>query len=183
MRRIFDQWSAVQFAKYLIVHVLSTRYNVSSFELWNGKKATMQWGLRVAIDFVLNQVCLYQERVSADNVVSNFWFVRSSSSQHHSEYIANIANEIVSEVRTKECKTGSNNWKMHFISLRSSRHFDCERSFCMIASPLEESVLGFNNDCNGGVKTGFQIVNLDNFETFSIKNMNFPSVNFWYIDG
>ena len=53
----------------------------------------------------------------------------------------------------------------------------------MIVSFLEESVPGFNNIRNGKVKTKFEIVDSDNFETCLSKNIIFPSVTFWYIDG
>ena len=80
MKRIFEQ-SELQVAKCPIVHVLSSSYNVSRLELRNKRKATQPWSLCVANDNVLNQVCVYHERVYADNVVSKLWFVRSSSSQ------------------------------------------------------------------------------------------------------
>ena len=69
---IFEQRSELQVAKCLIVHVLTSSYNVSSFELGNKRKAAQQWSLRVANDIVLNQVPVYHERVYADNVVSKF---------------------------------------------------------------------------------------------------------------
>ena len=82
MKKIFEQWSDLQVAKCLIVHVLSSSYNVSSLEFRNKTKATQQWSLCVANDILFSQVGVYHERVYADNVVSNFWFVRSFSSQH-----------------------------------------------------------------------------------------------------
>ena len=93
--RIFEQWSELQVAKFLIVHVLSSSYNFSSFQLWNEKKATQHWGPRVVNGFVPNQVRVYHERVYADNVVSKLWFVKSFSSQHDFQFIANIATENV----------------------------------------------------------------------------------------
>ena len=33
MKRVFEDWSELQVTKYLIVHVLSSRYNVSNFEI------------------------------------------------------------------------------------------------------------------------------------------------------
>ena len=76
MKKIFEQRSELQVAECLIVHVLSSSYNVSSLELRNKRKATQQCSFRVAYDIVLNQVGVYHERVYADNVVSKFWFVR-----------------------------------------------------------------------------------------------------------
>ena len=113
MKRVFEQRSELQVAKCLIVHVLSSSYNVSRLELRNRRKATQQWSLCVTNYFVLNQVGVYHERRYADNVVSKFWFVRSLSSQHHSKFITNIASENVSQTRTKECKTGFFICKLH----------------------------------------------------------------------
>ena len=56
MKRLFEQRSELQVAECLIVHVLSSSYNVSCPELRNKGKATQQWSFRVANDFVLNQV-------------------------------------------------------------------------------------------------------------------------------
>ena len=67
-----EQLSELKVAKCWIFHVLSSSYNVSSFELRNEKKATKQWSLRVTNNIVLNQfiMSLYHERVYADNVIS-----------------------------------------------------------------------------------------------------------------
>ena len=124
VKRIFEQRSELQFAKCLIVHVLSSSYNVSRLELRNKRKTTQQWSLRVANDIVLNQVYVYHERVYADNVLSKFWFVMSFSSQHYSKFITNISSEYVSQIRTKECKTGCFICKVNLKLLRFSRHFN-----------------------------------------------------------
>ena len=113
MERSFEQWSELQDAKCLIVHVLSSKCNVCSFELRKKAKATHQWGFHVANDIILNQVRVYLERVNADNVLSKFWFGRSFSSQHHFKFIANIATEIVSLVISKEFKTRSFIWEVN----------------------------------------------------------------------
>ena len=63
MKRIFEQRSQLHVAKCLIVHVLSSSYNVSKLELLNKRRATQQWSLCVANDIVLNQVRVYHERV------------------------------------------------------------------------------------------------------------------------
>ena len=158
MKKIFDQWSEIQVAKCLIVHVLSSSYNVSSVELRNKKTATQQCSFRVANDIVLNQVRVYHDRVYADNVVSKFWFVRSFSSQHYSKFITKITSENESQIRTKECKTRSFIWKVNLNFLLSSRHFNCDTVFIVIVSFLNESDHGFNNIRNRRVKIRFQIV-------------------------
>ena len=118
MKRIFQQQSELQVAKCLIVHLLSSSYNVSRFELRNKRKATQQWNLCVANDIVLNQVGVYPEKVYADNVVSKFCLVRSFSSQHYSKFITNLTSENVSQIRTKECKTGCFICKVNLNLLR-----------------------------------------------------------------
>ena len=134
MKRIFEQRSELQVAKCLIVHVLSSSYNVSRLELRNKKKATQQWSLCVTNDIVLNQVGVYHERVYADNVVSKFWFVRSLSSQHYSKFITIISSEKVSQIRTQEFKTGSFICKVNLNFLRSPRHFNFDTVFAVIVS-------------------------------------------------
>ena len=56
MKGIFEQLSELLVAKCIMVHVLSSSSNVSSFELPNKKQATQQWSLHAANDIVLNQV-------------------------------------------------------------------------------------------------------------------------------
>ena len=124
VKRIFEQRSELQVAKSLIVHILSSSYNVSKLELRNKKKVTQQWSLRVANDIVLNQIGVYHERVYADNVVSKIWFVRSFSSQHYSKFLTNNTSEYVSQIRTKECKTGCFIHKVNLNLFLSSRHFN-----------------------------------------------------------
>ena len=158
MKRSFEQWSELQVAKCLIVHVLSSIYTVSRLELRNKRKATQQWILFVSNDIVLNQVCVYHERVYAYNVVSQFWFVRSSSSQHYAQFITDITSENLSQIRSKECKTRSFLCKVILNFLHFSRHFNCDTNFAVIVSFLNESVHGYNNIRNGSVKTRFQTV-------------------------
>ena len=61
MKKNFEQRSELQVAKCLIVRVMSSSYNVSNFELSNERQATQQGSFRVANDFVLNQVRVYQD--------------------------------------------------------------------------------------------------------------------------
>ena len=158
VKRIFEQRSELKVAKRLIVHVLSSSYNVSRLEFRNKKKTMQQWSHRVAIDIVLNQVGVYHERVYADNVVSKFWFVSSFSSRHYSNFFTNNTSEYVSQIRTKECKTGCFICKVNLNLLRFSRHFNFDSVFAVIVSFLNENVHGFNNIRNGRVKTRFQVI-------------------------
>ena len=158
MKKIFEQRSKLQVAKCLIFHVLSSNYNLSRLELRNKKKATQQWSFCVANDIVFNQVGVYHERVYADNGVSKFWFVRSFSSQHCSNFITNSTSENVSQIRTKECKTELLIRTVNFNFLRSSIHFNFDTVFAVIVSFLNENVLGFNKIRNGRVKTRFLVI-------------------------
>ena len=94
MKKILEQRSELQVAKCLIVHVLPSSYDVSGLEFQNKRKATQQWSLCVINDFVLNQLRVYHEKVYADKVVSKFWFVRSFSSQHHSNSLLTLLPKI-----------------------------------------------------------------------------------------
>ena len=94
MKKNFEQPSELQVANCLLVHVLSSSFNVSIFELRNKRKATQQWSLCVANDIVLNQVCVYHERVYAYNVVCKVWFLRSFSSQNFSKFVTNITSKM-----------------------------------------------------------------------------------------
>ena len=183
MKRIFEQRSELQVAKGLIVHVLFRSYNVSRPELRNKRKETQQWSLRVAHDIELNQVRVYHERVYADNVLSKIWFVRCFSSQHYSKFITNITSENKSQIRTKGCKTWSFLYNGNPNTLRFCRHFNCDSVFAVIVSFLNESVHGFNIIRNGRVPTRFQTVFSGQHQNCLSKNMSFPSVRFWYVDG
>ena len=158
MKKIFEQQSELQVAKCLIVHVLSSSYNVSRLQLRNKRKATQQWSLCVANDIVLNQVGVNHERVYADKIISKFWLVRLFSSQHYSKFITNITSKNVSRIHTKECKTRSFICKVNRNSLRSSKHFNCDTILAVFVSFLNEGVHGFNSIRNGRVKTKFQII-------------------------
>ena len=68
-KRFFEQRSELQVVKCLIVLVLSSSYYVSRPELRNKKEATQQRSFCITNDIVLNQVCLYHERVYAYNVL------------------------------------------------------------------------------------------------------------------
>ena len=80
IKKIFGQRSELQVAKGLIVLVLCSSYNVSRLELREKRKATQQCSFCVSNDIVLNQVVVYHERCMRTTV---------------------------SEIRTKECKSGS----------------------------------------------------------------------------
>ena len=158
VKRVFEQQSELQVAKCLIIHVLSSSYNVSRLELRNKRKAMQQWSLCVTNDILLNQVGVYHETVYADKVVSKFWFVRYFSSQHYSKFITNITSEYVSQICTKKCKNRSFICMADLNILRFYIHFNCDTVFAVFLFFLSESVHGFNNNRNGRVKTRFQIV-------------------------
>ena len=70
IKRFFEQRSELQVAKCLIVHILSSSYNVSSPELRTKRETTQQLRPRVANVIVFNQVRVYYERLYGGNVVS-----------------------------------------------------------------------------------------------------------------
>ena len=179
MKGVFEQRSELQVAKCLIVHLLTTSYNVSCFELRNKRKVTQQWSLRVANDIVLNQVRVYHERVYAHNVLGKFWFVRSFFSEHYSKFITDVIPENVSHIRTKENRIRSFICKVNRNFLRSSRHFTCDTFFAVIVSFLNESVHGFNNICNRRVETRFQIVEFWRILMFLVKKHEFSVSDIW----
>ena len=183
MKRIFEQRSELQVAKCLIVHVLSSSYNVSRPELRNKRTARQRWSFFVANDIVLIPVGVYHERRYADNVVSKFWIVRYLCSQHYSKFITNITSEDVSPIRNKKCKIGSFICEINFNFLRSSRHLNFDTVFAVIVSFLNKNVHGFNNISNGRVKTRFPVIDSDDFETCWSENIIFPPVTIWYDDG
>ena len=92
----FEHRSELQVANCLIAHVLSNSYNVSSLELGNERTALQPGSVCDAIVIVLNQVRVYHVKVYADDVVSNFWFLRSFASRHYSKFIANNTSEKIS---------------------------------------------------------------------------------------
>ena len=155
MKRVFEQRSELQVAKCLIVHVLSSGYNVSSLDLRRKRKATQQWSLCVANDIVLNQVGVCHERVYANNVVSKLWFVKSFSFQHYSKFNTKITCENLFRIRIKERKTGSFFCKVNCNFLRSSRHFNFDSIFALIVPFFNENIHGFNNIRNGRIETRF----------------------------
>ena len=143
MKRNFERRFELQVAKGLIVHVLSSSYNVSRIELRNKRKGTQQWSLCVANEIVLNQVGVYHKRVYADKVVSKLRFVRSFSSQHYSKIFTNITSENVSQIRTNKCKTRSFIFKVNLNFLRSSRHFNFGTVFAVIVFFLNARIRMF----------------------------------------
>ena len=169
MKRFFEQRSELHVAKCLINHVLSSSFDVSNFELRNTKKATQHWSLRVANDIVLNHVRKYHDRVYADNVLNEFWLVRSLSSQPYSKFITKNSSEKMSQFLNKECKTRFFIWKVNLNFLRPPRHFNCDTVIAVIVSFLKETVHGFNNIREGRVKTGFHIVNTLQLWKFHLK--------------
>ena len=157
MERNVEQRSELQVAKCLIVHVLSSCFIVSSFELSNKQTATQQWKRRVTNNIVLNQDGVYPtERVYASNAVCKFWFVKSLVSQDYSKFFANISSGNVSQFRTNKCKTRSFNFKVIPYFLPSSTCCNCDSAFAVIVFFWNENVLGFNNVRSGRVKSRFQ---------------------------
>ena len=65
-------------------------------------------------------------------------------SEQYSKVIANIASKNVIQVRTKKCKTRSFTCEVNLNFFSSSRHFGCDRIFCVIVSLMNERVHSFH---------------------------------------
>ena len=66
--RIFERWCEFSDAKGLVVHVVSSSFNVSSFEK---KESNAAMRLRVANNIALNQVFVYHESVCGQCPMQN----------------------------------------------------------------------------------------------------------------
>ena len=104
MRIDFEQPSEFWVTKSLLVHVLSSRYDVQTLSFAKKKERNAAIGPSFCQRFCTQSGCVYNERVYTENLVRKFWFVSSFSSQLHSKFIAKITSENVSQLRFKECK-------------------------------------------------------------------------------
>ena len=121
---------------------------------------------------------------SSLKVVCKFWFVRSLHSQRHPKFIANTASEKMSQVRTKECKTGCFICMVNLPFWRFPRHFDSDTAFAVIVSRLNKSPNGSNNIRSAWENTGFQIVRVWwNWKCFFQSPWTFPLWHFGTFSG
>ena len=90
LKNLFEHWFELSVTIGLMVHVLSSSYNVPSFWLLGEGKATHHRILCVTNNTVLIRASVYHERVYANNIVCKFCFMRSFFSQHQSNFMANI---------------------------------------------------------------------------------------------
>ena len=138
MKRIFEQRSELPVAKCLIVHVLSSSYNVSKLEFRKKKKATQQRRLCVANDIVLNQVGVYYESVCEQCrkqiLVCEVLFLSTLLQNHYQHYFRKGV-----KIRTEKCKTRSFICEVNLNFLRSSRVFNFYTTSVVNESPLKES--------------------------------------------
>ena len=151
--------------------------------------ATQQWSFCSTSIVVLNQVCLYLERVYAHNVVSEFWFVSSFSSQHHAKSKDTSYYKYVPWVRNERSRTRFFIFQVNLFFLRSSIHFSCDTSFAVIVSLSHENFYTCSNLHNGWIKTGFQVMKFEQFwrvllrkhESFQCKKFSSWWVRFFWI--
>ena len=121
------------------------------------QKSNPAMSCRVANSFVLNEVCVYNERVYADNIVSKFCFVTSYTSQHHTNFIANLTSRKKSQFRNKKMTDqidylqGKVQFSPFFKTLKKDTVFDKILSFW---NKYDHS---FNNIGSVGAKTGFRM--------------------------
>ena len=71
VKRVFQQSSKLKFGNWLIVHVLSSSYYVTRFELGYEWKATEQRRLCVSNIIALYNVSVNHEWMDANNIVTN----------------------------------------------------------------------------------------------------------------
>ena len=89
--------------KSLLVHVLSSGYNVPGFWLCKTGKAAQQKSFCITNNnCVLNQIYVCHERVCAEKVARKNWLIRSFSTKDYTKFIANIVSKNVSQVPTEK---------------------------------------------------------------------------------
>ena len=133
----------------------------------------------VANTNVLNQVCVYKERVYADNVVSKFWFTNF--------FLPKITPQLLTqcfqkrfESFGKECRARSLIWEVTLYFLWSSIHIDCYIMSAVILSCSNECVYIFNKIRNGRVQTEFETVQICWLLVSFIRH-ELLSVRYWYL--
>ena len=103
VKRVFQQSSKLKIAESLIVHVLSSCYYVTKFELGFEGKATEQRRFRVSNSIVLYNVRVNHEWRDANKIVNKCWFMRTFPTHEYSQTISHISSKYMSQVNTKNC--------------------------------------------------------------------------------
>ena len=98
VKRVFQQSSKQKIAKSLIVHVLSSSYYVTRFELGYEWKAMEQRRLCVSNNIVLYNVSVNYEWMDANNIVNECWFMRAFPTHEYSRIITHISSKNMSQV-------------------------------------------------------------------------------------
>ena len=96
----------------------------------------------------------------------------------------NNASENLTQIRITKCQTRFSIWEVNLNSLRSSRHFDCDGSFCVVVSVLNEHVYGFHKFANWMVQTVSQIISFCRVCKFCSEkhiNLNHKILVHWWV--
>ena len=93
VKRVFQQSAKLKIAECLIVHVLSSKYYFTRFELGYEWKATEQRRFCVSNNILLYNVSINHESMDANNIVSKLWFMRTFPTHEHCQIIAHISSK------------------------------------------------------------------------------------------
>ena len=146
----------LKIAKSLTVHVLSSSYYVTRFELGYEWKATEQRRLSVPNNIVLYNVSVKHAWMDANIIKSKCWFMRTSPKHEHSQIIPLISSKYISQVSTKNCYTRFFIRQIHFYFLRYPANSDCAAGVSVVVSFLHESIHSFHNISYGGIQSGLR---------------------------
>ena len=134
----------------------------------------------VANIIVLNEICVYHERVYSENVVSKVWSVRFTSSQHYPNLMSIVFSEIVTQGRTENSNSRFINSIARWISifLRPSRHFNCYKNFAVIMRTWISVFMASAISVMKSYRLSFRKLNSDCYKHFHQKTWNFPLLHF-----
>ena len=103
LKRIFQQSSKLTSAICLKIHVLSSSFHVTRFQLGYEWKATEQRRLCVSKNILLYNVVVNHDWTDANNIVSKCWFMRTFPTQEYSQTFSHISSKSMSQVNSKNC--------------------------------------------------------------------------------
>ena len=184
VKRAFQKSPKLKIAKCLKVHVFSSSYCVTRFELGYECKVTEQRRICVSNNILLYNVSVNHEWLDANNIVSKCWFIRTFSTHECSQIISHISSKNMSKVNTKNCWTQFFIRRIHFYFVHYPANFDCDANVSVVVSFLYESIHSLHNVSYGGIQFGFKIVSLCCFGEFLIVKHKFPLCNIvvhWWV--
>ena len=105
VKRVFPQSSKLKIAKCLIVHVFSSSYFFSRFELGYESKTREQRCLFVSNKIILYNVSVNHEWMDANKIVDNCWFMQTFPTHEYFQISSHISSKYMSQISTKNCQT------------------------------------------------------------------------------